>query len=66
VPERDVVALANAVGWLLGHAAEGRALGAAARDRVIRDFGWERFGARLVDIYDRVSRRAGAGTDRAD
>jgi glycosyltransferase involved in cell wall biosynthesis len=66
VPERDAVALANAVGWLLGHAAEGRALGAAARDRVIRDFGWERFGARLVDIYDRVSRRAGAGTDRAD
>jgi glycosyltransferase involved in cell wall biosynthesis len=66
VPERDVVALANAVGWLLGHAAEGRAIGAAARDRVIRDFGWERFGARLVDIYDRVSRRAGAGTDRAD
>jgi glycosyltransferase involved in cell wall biosynthesis len=54
VPERDAGALAAAMHALLTDPARARALGAAGRDRVVRDFGWERVGARLEAAYDRL------------
>jgi glycosyltransferase involved in cell wall biosynthesis len=54
VPEHDAPALADAIRSLLADPAGARALGAAGRDRVIRDFGWARVGERLEGAYDRV------------
>jgi glycosyltransferase involved in cell wall biosynthesis len=55
VPPRDAAALADALHALLAHPAEARALGVAARDHVMRHFGWARVGRRLGAIYDQVS-----------
>jgi phosphatidyl-myo-inositol dimannoside synthase len=56
VPERDAAALAAALGELLGDRGRARALGEAARVRMVRHFGWARFAERLEAIYDRAGR----------
>jgi len=52
VPERDAPALARAIGELLARPSDARRLGAAARARVERDFGWARVAERFEAIYD--------------
>jgi glycosyltransferase involved in cell wall biosynthesis len=54
VPERDAAALADALQSLLANPAAARALGAAGRARVIRDFSWARVGERMEAAYDRA------------
>ncbi|MFI5176935.1 MAG: glycosyltransferase [Vicinamibacterales bacterium] len=56
VPERDAPALAAAIGDLLAHPTDARRLGAAARARVERDFGWTRSAERFEAIYDGAAR----------
>lgn len=51
VPPGDPAAFATAVGRLLDDADERRALGAAARERVRRDFDLERITDRFLDLY---------------
>jgi glycosyltransferase involved in cell wall biosynthesis len=55
VPQHDAPALASAIGGLLAHPAEGRALGERARERVERDFGWARVAERFESAYDRCA-----------
>jgi glycosyltransferase involved in cell wall biosynthesis len=55
VPERDAAALADALQSLLANPASARALGAAGRERVIRDFSWARVGERMEAAYDRAT-----------
>jgi len=57
VPERDARALAAAIHALLADPARARALGAGGREHVVREFGWERVGARLEAAYDRLHAR---------
>ena len=51
-PKRDSAALAAAIGELLADPARARAMGAAARATVVRDFGWARVAERLEHAYD--------------
>lgn len=53
VPERDAAALADAVSALLRNRDAAQRLGAAARARVTREFGWSRVAERLEQAYDR-------------
>jgi len=57
VPERDADALAAAMASLLDQPVRARALGAAARIRVERDFSWGQVAARFEAIYDDVIAR---------
>jgi len=57
VPERDAAALAQAIGDLLARPAEAHRLGAAARARAERDFGWSRVAERFEAIYDGAAGR---------
>ncbi len=59
VPERDVAALADAIGSLLADTGHAHALGAAGRDRVVSAFGWARVGERLEAAYTRVQTVSG-------
>lgn len=52
VPERDVAALARAIGDVLDARDHGRALGAAARAHVTSQHGWPRVAARMEAAYD--------------
>jgi glycosyltransferase involved in cell wall biosynthesis len=54
VPERDAAALAGAISELLADRARAAMLGAAARARVVRDFGWNRVAERLEAAYARA------------
>lgn len=54
VAERDVPALASALGALFADPVRGRAMGARARAMVERDFGWGRTAERLDDAYMRA------------
>jgi len=56
VPERDPAALAAAIGALLSHSPRARAIGAAARERVAREFGWARVAERFESAYTGASR----------
>jgi glycosyltransferase involved in cell wall biosynthesis len=51
VPERDSAALARAISGLLTQPDAARRLGAAARVRVTRDFGWARVAERFEALY---------------
>ena len=51
VPERDSAALARAISSLLAQPDAARRLGAAARVRVERDFGWARVAERFEALY---------------
>jgi len=55
VPERDAAALADALGELLEDRDAARAIGAAARERVMRDFSWARVAERFEIAYDRIT-----------
>jgi glycosyltransferase involved in cell wall biosynthesis len=54
VPERDSAALAGAIAALLIDPARARALGRAGRERVTRDFGWDRVAERFESAYERA------------
>ena len=54
VPERDSTALAQAIGALLGQPAARKALGEAARARMLREFGWARVAERFAAAYVRA------------
>jgi glycosyltransferase involved in cell wall biosynthesis len=54
VPERDVQALARAIGELLTNPSTARQLGLAARFKVERDFSWARVAERFEAAYDRA------------
>ena len=55
VPPRDPAALASAIGWLAGLGRERRAaMGAAARDRVVRHYGIERIADSYAALYGSV------------
>ncbi len=56
VAERDAGALAAAIDDLLRHPDTARRLGAAARARVEREFGWSRVAERFEAAYDRAAR----------
>ena len=57
VAEQDVAALAEAIGGLLRHPDARRRLGAAARARVEREFGWARVAERFEAAYEQARRR---------
>ena len=57
VPERDAAALAARDSAVAGATRRGRRLGAAARARVERDFGWARVAERFEAAYDRARDR---------
>jgi glycosyltransferase involved in cell wall biosynthesis len=62
VPPRDPAALAAGMLWMLEHPAEARAMGAAGRQRVERDFTCERTAQRTLAEYGRLlAARRGAG-----
>ena len=54
VPEKNAQALADAIGELLRNPERAHALGAAARRKVERDFGWAAAAARFEAAYDRA------------
>jgi phosphatidyl-myo-inositol dimannoside synthase len=58
VVERDAKALADAIRDVLAHPARAREYGTAARQRVIRDFGWPRVAERFEAAYERASLHA--------
>lgn len=51
VPPRDPAALASAIERLLVDSDARRAMGAQARDRVLREFSWEAVARRSVSVY---------------
>jgi glycosyltransferase involved in cell wall biosynthesis len=57
VPERAPIQLADAIGRLLADPHTARDMGAAARARVMRDFGWPRVAERLEHAYDAAAER---------
>ena len=54
VTDRDAAAVTGALTALVEDAERRRAMGEAARDRIAREFGWDRYGERAVAIYRRV------------
>jgi glycosyltransferase involved in cell wall biosynthesis len=57
---RDVAGLADELLALLDDRPRRQALGARLRDRVVREFSWDAFGARLTGLYDECA-SAGEG-----
>jgi glycosyltransferase involved in cell wall biosynthesis len=53
VPERDPAALAAAIDALLKDPSRARALGQAAREKIVRQFGWARVAERFEAAYER-------------
>lgn len=47
-------ALAEALGWILDHEAQGHRLGAQLRERVQALYSWDQAGQRIEEIYDHV------------
>jgi glycosyltransferase involved in cell wall biosynthesis len=58
VPPRNPPALAAAIAELLADPARAARMGAAARERVLRSFRWERAAAELVNVFEDVVRAA--------
>jgi glycosyltransferase involved in cell wall biosynthesis len=54
VPERDAAALAAAIGDLLRQPDAAAQMGRWARQRIERDFGWDRVAERFEHAYDRA------------
>ena len=54
VAGRDAAAITGALTALVADTERRRAMGEAARDRVEREFGWDRYGERALAIYRRV------------
>jgi len=55
-PEREAAEYAAVLGRLLGDPRRVRALGAAARERIVREFGFEAMGARMLELFGRAER----------
>ena len=55
VPERDAAALAHAIERILGDSMLAGSLGRAARERAVRQGGWDHVAARLEAAYDRAA-----------
>ena len=53
VPPNNPAALREKLRWLRDHPAQRRAMGAAARQRVLKTFTWPRVVERCMEIYDR-------------
>ena len=53
VPPNDATALSQKLNWLLKHPAEARAMGEAARRRVLEKFTWPMVVRRCLEIYSR-------------
>lgn len=58
VPIRDVETLKERILWLYENPGLRREMGMAARERV-REFSWEKYGERLISVYEEVARREG-------
>lgn len=58
VPIRDVDALKERLMRLYDNSGFRRKMGMAARER-IKDFSWEKYGERLLSVYEEISRREG-------
>lgn len=58
VPPGDPDALADAIAEMLADEPRRQARGAAARELARERYSWEAVGARLLEIYERVTRRA--------
>ena len=54
VASRDAEAVTGALTALVEDTERRRAMGEAARDRVVREFGWDRYGERALAIYRSV------------
>jgi glycosyltransferase involved in cell wall biosynthesis len=61
IPERDVAALADAIGSVLRDPTASSAIGRAARAAVVDRFGWPRFAERLERAYDLATGRSLVG-----
>jgi glycosyltransferase involved in cell wall biosynthesis len=59
VPAGDAPALTRALAWLLEDSARRRRLGAAARERVVRDFSLDAFRQAHLDLYSRELAKRG-------
>ncbi|HRU06103.1 MAG TPA: glycosyltransferase family 4 protein [Candidatus Brocadiia bacterium] len=55
-PARDVAALRRGIEWVLGHAAEARALGAAAQAMVQARYNWDVIAEQTEKVYEGVLR----------
>lgn len=58
VPIRDVEELKEKILRLYENSGLRRDMGAAARDRV-KEFSWEKYGERLISVYEEIARRGG-------
>lgn len=58
VPIRDVDALKERILRLYENPGLRREMGVAARDRV-KEFSWEKYGERLISVYEEIARREG-------
>lgn len=57
-PDGVVAGLAAAMTRLLADPARARAMGRAGRRRAVREFGWDRTAALVLEVYDAARRRA--------
>jgi phosphatidylinositol alpha-1,6-mannosyltransferase len=57
VPSNDEMALAEAIGRLIGDMTLGRRLGEQGRNRVVRDFAWQSIGDRVAAIIEGLTFR---------
>jgi glycosyltransferase involved in cell wall biosynthesis len=55
VPFGDLDAIAGAIGRLLHDRDEARRLGAAGREKVMRELTWDRIYAQVRTVYDEVT-----------
>jgi glycosyltransferase involved in cell wall biosynthesis len=55
VPIRDVIALKERLSYLHARPQEARAMGEAARQRILDGYTWDHYGDRLFDQYSRIS-----------
>ena len=58
IPPADVDALAEAIHLLYDHPETVERMGLAARERVVENFTWDHFRARLLDAYARAMQMA--------
>ncbi|HYC00513.1 MAG TPA: glycosyltransferase family 4 protein [Candidatus Limnocylindrales bacterium] len=56
-PPGDAIALAQAIGYLLGRREEAEAMGQRARQRAMREFGWDAYIEAYGSLYERLARR---------
>jgi starch synthase len=65
VEPRDPGQLAEALSSLLQAPARAAEMGAAARQRVLREFSWTAIGRRTVEVYERLLQQPAPALSRA-